>query len=133
MISSSKKKQCFNNSMDARKGSFSFALFYKEMLRKFSLFPWNYGKWLSTNQRAPTTNGIRFTRNTQNTRCFGKVLAGNPTGLLGPVAWLPVGRRSSSSQATSSSSSSSSLSSSSSSVVVIIIIIIINNSIPFSE
>ena len=41
-------------------------------------------------------NGIRFTRNTQNTRPFGKFLAGNPTRPPAPVAWLPVGRRSSS-------------------------------------
>ena len=40
-------------------------------------------------------NGIRFTRNTQNTRSFGKCLAGN--AMRPPaVAWLPVGRRSSS-------------------------------------
>ena len=41
-------------------------------------------------------NGIRFTRSTQNTRSFGKFLAGNPTRPTAPVAWLPVGRRSSS-------------------------------------
>ena len=41
-------------------------------------------------------NGIRFTRNRQNTRSFGKFLAGNPTWPPAPVAWLPVGRRSSS-------------------------------------
>ena len=43
-------------------------------------------------------NGIRFTRNTQNTRFFGggKFLAGNLTRPPAPVAWLPVGRRSSS-------------------------------------
>ena len=39
---------------------------------------------------------IRLTRNTQNTRSFGKCLAGNPTRPPTPVAWLPVGRRSSS-------------------------------------
>ena len=37
--------------------------------------------------------GIRFTRNRQNTRSFGKVLAGNPT--------RPLARRHSSSQVTS--------------------------------
>ena len=41
-------------------------------------------------------NGIRFTRNTQNMRSFGKFLAGNPTRPPAPVAWLLVGRRSSS-------------------------------------
>ena len=48
-------------------------------------------------------NGIssvpRFTRNTQNTRAFGKFLAGNPTrppALVVWLEWLPVGRRSSS-------------------------------------
>ena len=30
--------------------------------------------------------GIRFTRNRQNTRSFGKILAGNPTRPLSPVA-----------------------------------------------
>ena len=37
-------------------------------------------------------NGIRFTRNTQNTRFLGIFLAGNPTRPLAPVAWLPVGK-----------------------------------------
>ena len=39
-------------------------------------------------------NGIRFTWNTQNTRFFGKFLAGKPTRPPAPIAWLPVGRRS---------------------------------------
>ena len=39
---------------------------------------------------------IRFTRNRQNTRSFGKFLAGNPTRSPAPVAWPPDGRRSSS-------------------------------------
>ena len=41
-------------------------------------------------------DGIQFTWNTQNTRSFGKFLAGNPTRPPAPVTWLPVGRRSSS-------------------------------------
>ena len=41
-------------------------------------------------------NGIRFTRNMQNTRSLGKFLAGNLTRPPTPVTWLPVGRRSSS-------------------------------------
>ena len=48
-------------------------------------------------------NGIRFPRSKQNTRSFGKFLAGNPTRPPGPVDWLPVGR-SSSSQVTSAMS-----------------------------
>ena len=41
-------------------------------------------------------NRIQFTWNTQNTRSFGKLLAGNPTRPSAPVAWLPVGSCSSS-------------------------------------
>ena len=48
-------------------------------------------------------NGIRFTRNTQITRSFGKVLAGNLTRTPGPVAWLSAGGCSSS-QVTSATS-----------------------------
>ena len=37
-------------------------------------------------------NGIWFTWKTQNTRSFGKFLAGNPTRPPALVVWLPVGR-----------------------------------------
>ena len=50
----------------------------------------------ASDSRINRMNGIRFTRNTQNKRSFGKFLAGNPTRPPVPVAWLPVGRRSSS-------------------------------------
>ena len=48
-------------------------------------------------------NGIRFTRNTQITRSFGKLLAGSPTRTRAPVAWLSAGGCSSS-QVTSATS-----------------------------
>ena len=34
--------------------------------------------------------GMRFTRNRQNTRSFGKVLVGNPTQPLAPVACADI-------------------------------------------
>ena len=50
----------------------------------------------SPDSRMNRMHGIRFTRNRQNTRSYGKFLAGNPTQSPAPVAWFPVGRCSSS-------------------------------------